>query len=103
MESKVYLVQNSEGHYKIGRTTKTIDTRIKQLQTGSSLEIFPIAECTVLYASKVEAKLHRNYSRFQLLNEWFDLPEDIVEGFIDEALRADRMFKMLSDSGNPFV
>jgi len=103
MYMKVYLIRNGEGFYKIGYTKHDVRYRMEQLQTGSSSELEFIAECLVKHPTKVESALHRKYNQFHVLGEWFDLPDEIVELFVDTASNTDDMFQSLIDSGNPFI
>jgi len=76
---------------------------MSQLQTGSSSELEYVAECEVLHPAKVEAALHRYYKQYNIILEWFDLPDEIVENFKANAAKIDEMFQMLIDSENPFI
>lgn len=100
---KVYLIRNSEGHYKIGRTKLTTTKRIKQLQTGSSSEIELVTECEVENSSKVESTLHNRYRAFNVSGEWFALPLEEVKKFKNIVSQIDSSFKLLRESGNPFI
>lgn len=98
----VYLIYNGE-HYKIGYTKQKAKSRIKQLQTGSATKLELVAECKVKHPTKVEALLHTRYGDYRLEGEWFALPEEEVEKFVQNAAKCDEMFSALIDGGNPFV
>jgi len=100
---RVYLIENGEGLYKVGRTKLDVSERIRQLQTGSPYQLEFVAECLVNHPSKVEAYLHRKYRQFHVSGEWFALPMDVVREFVDDAARQDEIFTMLIEDGNPFL
>lgn len=68
----VYLIRLSENsYYKIG-TTKNINKRIKQLQTGNAEDIFLVSSFESEYAFKIEKALHNFYIDKKKINEWFE-------------------------------
>lgn len=100
---KVYLIRNGLNHYKIGYTKHPVAYRIEQLQTGSSSELIYVSECEVLHPTKVESTLHRMYKQYNVISEWFELPDDIVVGFVETAKKLDKNFQFLITCENPFV
>ena len=100
---KVYLIRNGEGYYKVEYTKHDVSYRMSQLQTGSSSELEYINECEVLHPTKVESALHRQYKQYHIILEWFNLPDDVVENFVESAKRIDGTFQLLIDAGNPFI
>jgi len=100
---KVYLIRNGEGFHKVGYTKHSVLYRMEQLQTGSSSELEYVNECVVKHATKVESALHRQYKKYHIIGEWFDLPDDVVEKFEETAARFDNTFQSLIDAGNPFI
>ena len=104
----IYLLRNGEGFYKIGRTSQPIKKRVAQLQTASPTVLDVIHTVPVEYGSKVEAFLHRffgemNSTSERIKGEWFDIPDDDLDLFEEWALKSDNNFKILKDSGNPFI
>ncbi len=80
----VYLIGMVEvpGKYKIGSTrSKNIDKRLKQLQTGSSSELF-VKDCyETEYPFKLEKMLHNRFKSSNLIGEWFELKENDINDF----------------------
>jgi predicted GIY-YIG superfamily endonuclease len=76
----VYLIRSSENsNYKIG-TTKNINKRIKELQTGNGEKIYLVDYFESKYAFKIENALHNFFSDKLKLNEWFEFTiEDEVK------------------------
>lgn len=79
------LVISPEGYesHKIGITTKSVEQRIKQLQTGNPHTISVLRQYKTQNYRKVEKMLHR---RFKCLteqeNEWRKLSDEDVFNFI---------------------
>lgn len=68
----VYLVRVSDNNnYKIG-TTKNINKRIKQLQTGNAEVIYLVDYYESNFAFKIEKALHNFFIHKKKLNEWFE-------------------------------
>lgn len=68
----VYLIRCSENsNYKIG-TTKNIQKRIKELQTGNAEQLYLIDKYESDNAFKIEKALHNFFSHKKKINEWFD-------------------------------
>ncbi len=72
-----YLVANG-AHYKIGITTKTPQSRIAELQTGSPTKIEISGYCYNKNALEMEQLLHKKFANKRLEGEWFALNDDDV-------------------------
>ena len=83
----IYLMK-PVGHnvYKIGETIN-IEKRMARMQKKKDYELECIAfiEITRDIQWQVEHRLHEHYKRYRLASEWFALPEDAVENFIEIA------------------
>lgn len=99
----VYLMKNTNGLYKIGNTSRNTKKRVKELQTGSAAEIFIVEECECKFPTKVESALHKRFARFRIIGEWFDLPDEYVRAFYQEATSLDKGFQVLKEMDNPFL
>lgn len=73
--SKVYILK-CEDKYKIGVTSGSIATRIKQLQTGNPSKIV-LEEAYSLYnlSYYYEKYFHKMYNHCRLTGEWFMLTD----------------------------
>jgi len=80
----VYLISNSQGHYKIGFTRRNVNDRIRELKTGNSEEIQLISEYSSDWGTKIEAALHRKYRKKKINREWFNLTREDVENFFSD-------------------
>lgn len=99
----VYLLNNSiTDEYKIGYTKNDVEKRVKQLQTGSSGELFMVHCYESEFARKIENALHRRFKHVKMLNEWFTLPDDDVLKFLTYCEQYDHNFKLLTEQQNPF-
>lgn len=68
----VYLIRCSENsNYKIG-TTKNINKRIKELQTGNAEQLYLVDKYESDNAFKIEKALHNFFIHKKKINEWFD-------------------------------
>ena len=80
----VYLIGNREipGRYKIGSTrAKDVTKRLKQLQTGSSSELYIKESYETEHPFKLEKMLHNRFKASNLIGEWFELSEADTEAF----------------------
>lgn len=105
-EGYVYLLidaDSSPEKYKIGITMKNPTKRVKQLQTGSSGEIYFLKKYKSIFYRKIEGFLHRKYFIYKCSGgkEWFELPDEEVKNFLEECKKIEEIFKSLVD--NPFV
>lgn len=91
----VYLIRISENStYKIG-TTKDINKRIKQLQTGNAEQIYIIDKYQSDNAYKIEKALHNFFKHKNKLNEWFDLTIEDEIKFKELCIKIDNNLKFL--------
>lgn len=72
-----YLITNGR-EYKIGITTKTPQSRVAELQTGSPTKIAISAYSYNSNALAMEIELHRKFDSKRLEGEWFALNDDDV-------------------------
>lgn len=78
----VYLLKDINNNtYKIGVTRKMDGKRLMALQTGNSTKLELIMTYKTEYPFRLESMLHRKFEQYRENNEWFRLPNDIVEGF----------------------
>lgn len=98
---KVYLLRTNN-QYKIG-IAKDVNKRIRQLQTGNSLEIELISAYESPYAQKIEKTLHNRYSYVKEIGEWFTLSVLEEVNFIEECKRIENNIKTLIECGNEFI
>ncbi len=99
----VYLLEeyrNEEIAFKIGFTTKSVESRVKQLQTGNSSEIVIVSSFKTKHYLKVEKILHNKFNTERKRGEWFDLDEKTALTFYDECINAVNIIESLN--GNPF-
>lgn len=97
----VYLITNDYCHYKIGITTKTIEKRIKQLQTGNSEKIFIVKHYYTEHHRQLEAWLHRKFNDKRLEGEWFELDDSIILDFENICKSIESTIHLLKEQ-NPF-
>jgi hypothetical protein len=72
----VYILQ-AGSFLKIGFTTKTVDARIGELQTGCP---YPIRVLAVIRGSqKLESELHRRFAAHRAEGEWFNAHPEILD------------------------
>lgn len=99
----VYLIGETEnpGKYKIGSTrAKDINTRLKQLQTGNSSELYIKESFETEHPFKLEKMLHNHFKSSNLIGEWFELSEADTEAF--KGICAEKMKVIDSLKENPF-
>lgn len=97
----IYLLcDNKNDSFKIGKTKKSIEKRIKELQTGNSNELFIVNYHETNYPSLVENMLHKHFSEKQILNEWYQLSDEDVAKFLNICDKIEDNIKILSN--NPF-
>lgn len=79
-KTNLYFIQCSQGGYiKIG-LAKNVDARLESLQTGNPFRLSIIGVIENIDPS-LEKKLHKKYSKYHVLNEWFtaDVLKEIKE------------------------
>ena len=99
----VYLISNidDDNICKIGVTKKKdIEDRKKELQTGSSNELYIRNYFETKYPYKLEKMLHRHFHDKILLNEWFKLSNEDINNFINTCNKYENILLSLKD--NPF-
>ena len=77
----LYLIGTKDNKQKIGISNDP-EKRLKALQTGNPEPLFIhyTIELPDRKAFKVEKHLHREYSHYNIKNEWFELPmEDAIQ------------------------
>lgn len=74
----VYFLTNKEGKYiKIGYTKrKNINTRIKELSTGSSSPLYVLG-CIKDGDMQLEKELHKKFKQVNL--EWFEADNELLD------------------------
>lgn len=78
----VYLIEDSNNNtYKIGVTRKNDKRRLQKLQTGNSTKLTIKYLFETEYPFRLESMLHNKFKQYLILNEWYELPSDIVEKF----------------------
>ncbi len=84
--AKIYLLESIyEGNavYKIGFTKNSIESRIRQLSTGSIYTITLVKYYeTNKYHANIENLLHKHFYLQQINKEWFYLSADDINNFI---------------------
>ena len=80
--SYLYIIGSKDGPYKMGFSVNP-NRRLKQLQTGHSLDLLVhyIKEVDRALVKYLEYLLHKEIGRFKIRGEWYDMPLDqaIVE------------------------
>lgn len=77
MSGWVYFIASPEtGRVKIGYTSKSPETRLKNLQTGSPTELKLM--CFQPGTRDDEQRLHELLAEFRLHGEWFDAADPII-------------------------
>lgn len=97
----VYLIcDNKNEVFKIGVTKKSIEKRIKELQTGNSTELFITNYHETNYPYLIESMLHNHFCVNNVLNEWFELKHEDVMNFTEICNMMEDRIELLKD--NPF-
>lgn len=95
----VYLIQNNDDNlYKIGVTKGDANVRLQKLQTGNPHQLKLVSTYESKYPFRLESLLHNKFRMYNVLNEWYDLPEEIVENFYDECERMNCVIISLKDN-----
>ena len=101
---KVYLLANDEwSQFKIGISTKNIDSRLRSLKTGNGSEITLVKSFDTIHHRKVEKWMHNKHHSKRLVGEWFALSDDDIIKFISDCQKAHDTFECLIENGNPFI
>lgn len=99
----VYLIGevNNDSRYKIGVTKHNdINKRKKELQTGSSQELFIKDYFITDFPYKLEKMLHKHFRNNNLINEWFELSNEEIFSFKKTCQKYQDIIESLKD--NPF-
>ena len=99
----VYLIgeTDKEGKYKIGSTRgKSVEKRLKQLQTGCSSELYVKDSYETEHPFKLEKMLHNHFKSSNLIGEWFELNKSDVEAF--KSICEEKLKVIDSLKNNPF-
>jgi len=77
----VYFIceKNSRGRFKIGRTVKHPDLRMRELQTGNPRKLSMYGWITVSDNVALEAFFHKYFARQRGLGEWFKVSPRQIE------------------------
>lgn len=70
---KVYFIENVEtGRIKVGFTSRSVNARVKTLQTGSDckLRLLGVVSADEAHGT-TELQLHRRFSEWRHRGEWF--------------------------------
>ena len=80
---KVY--ENEEGNYlyKIGRTKRKVEERLKEFKTGNPNIEF-VTSFKSIWGTKIESYLHKIYKSKNVSGEWFLLTEENVNSFLSD-------------------
>ena len=103
----VYLLlevdKDGNERHKIGITRKSVDKRVKQLQTGNSNKIQCLHSFQTEHFFKVEGWLHKKYNvqKTETKNEWFTLTNEQVGSFINDCIEIEKKVVYLLEN-NPF-
>lgn len=80
----LYVIRATDtGYYKIGVTSRSVEDRLKELQTGNHVRLEVVRCYEFGNVEKVEKKLHEHFLDRRISGEWFDLPN---AGTVDAAL-----------------
>ena len=82
----VYALRSGD-YIKIG-VAKTVDQRVKTLQTGNpiKIEIEHLKKTNNVFAYIDEKRLHKKFKKYHIMNEWYKIDKDnkdLIEYFID--------------------
>ncbi len=102
MSGFVYLIGqlDNKNTYKIGVTKKDVNLRLKELQTGSSEELYVHSHFFSKFPYKLENFLHKSLNIHNKVNEWFILSEEQAKDFKRKCEDYEKIFDSLKD--NPF-
>ena len=98
----VYILKTSDDVYKIG-VAKDVESRVRQLQTGSVEEITLVNKFLSEFPFKIESTLHRKYNRNRINGEWYYLTEENLNSCINDCEKMEKNFKCLVEAKNPFI
>lgn len=74
VEGNIYVLSDGTPYYfKIGKTIKPVELRVKQLQTGNKQRITIVYQMRFNDMNKAESSLHRIFAAYRRSGEWFQL------------------------------
>lgn len=91
---------NQYDKYKIGFTTRSVDQRTKELQTGSDSKLSVVHVYESELAKEIETVLHRNFAHKRMEGEWFALDPDDVLKFKDRCKQVERNLNLVREYRN---
>ena len=95
----VYLIEDSNNNvYKIGVTRSNSKRRLQKLQTGNSSKLIIKSIFETEYPFRLETMLHNKYQYYKVLNEWYELPEDIVNNFYEIYRKENDIIYIMKDN-----
>lgn len=100
---KLYVLSTTDADgykmYKIGFTKQSVESRVKQLQTGnySEINIEYVFEADG-HIVKIESRLHRDFSDRRISGEWFELESTEFDNIPILCNRYYNMFKSLESN-----
>lgn len=78
MDTEGVYIAECQGRYKIGRS-RSIDERIKSLNTASPFEVSLIASFPTSVSASLEKYLHSKFEKCNIQGEWFELEEEHLD------------------------
>lgn len=98
----VYLLGENDmpGFYKIGVTRGELKRRIKKLQTGNSSKLYVCGFYKTEHPFFIEQCLHTKYKYCNVLNEWYELPDNEAFNFQKTCEDLENLIEIMKD--NPF-
>jgi len=94
----IYLIENTIGNetrYKIGYTNN-LERRKKQLETGNPGEMNIIKSFFTKWNRKLESRIHKKFLINNIKNEWFILNNNDIDSFINECIKMEDNFDLMS-------
>jgi hypothetical protein len=101
----IYLIHaNNTDRYKIGITSsKNLNNRLKNLQTGCSDQLIILKTYITEYASLIEKTLHRELGIKQVHGEWFELNINDVLTFESRCSTIEKNINLLKNQNNDYI
>lgn len=98
---KIYLVSaevNGSCYYKIGYTSREVQTRVNEFKTGNCSNFNTIHVYEPLeFPVTIETSLHKHFRNKKINGEWFDLTQEDIDGFLDVCNEFYERFKLLKE------
>jgi hypothetical protein len=105
---RIYLLRNpafKENYHKLGKTTRTVEERSKQLSkpTGIPSDLITVYQHDVVDCDKAENMAKERLKKYRVDNtEFFDLPQNEAIGVIMEVVNAINTVEEDIDERRPF-